>query len=153
MSWLRNQHERLLDRKTNGATSKADQAVELLTPTLRELLARLEGQSRNDLQVTLQLLPLGSRLALDTVGAVELEGENPVEGRYHLKVLPFCLEVVNAAVRRVEEERKKGREDSRTDEQLAATLYAERTGEAGSEGPASGPTEAARAVQESILVG
>lgn len=152
MGWLKDQRGRQ-DRKASRAGLTADEAVERLRPTLRELLARLEGQSRSDLQVTLQLLPLGSRLALDAVGAVELEGQDPVEGRYRLKVLPFCVEVVNAAALKVEEARREGHGDSRTDEQLAATLHGERAGEAEPEVQAtSAPEEAARAVDEPELV-
>ena len=123
MSWF----EGLRGRKAKGeARLTAGQALEQLAPTLREVLARLEGQSRSDLQVTLQLLPLGSRLALDAVGAVELEGQNPVEGRYGLKVLPFCIDVVNAAALSVEKASREGRGDSRTDDDLAAALHSQR---------------------------
>ncbi len=100
----------------------ADEALDRLPPDLRELLARLEGQSRSDLQVTLQLLPLGSRLALDVVGAAKLDGDNPVEGRYRLKVLPFCVDIVNAAARRADINAEQGQGDPRTDEELASAL-------------------------------
>ena len=100
----------------------ADEALDRLSPDLRELLARLEGQSRSDLQVTLQLLPLGSRLALYVVGAAKLDGDNPVEGCYRLKVLPFCVDIVNAAARRADINAEQGQGDSRTDEELANAL-------------------------------
>jgi predicted NBD/HSP70 family sugar kinase len=77
------------------------------------------------LQVTLQLLPLGSRLALDTIGAVEVQSEDPTSGRYRLKVLPFCVDVVNAAALRVEQERRKGHGGAQSDEQLIAALSGE----------------------------
>ena len=122
MSWFEGFRRRKAKEETRLT---AEQALERLA-ALREVLARLEGQSRNDLQVTLQLLPLGSRLALDAVGAVQLEGQNPVEGRYRLEVLPFCIDVVNAAVLSVEKAIREGREDSRTDDDLAAALHNQR---------------------------
>jgi len=122
VNWLDQVRERLLGPKAGGPLLTPEQAVERLRPALRELLARLEGQTRNDLQITLQLLPLGSRLALETVGAVELDGQNPVRGRYRVKVLPFCVEVVKAAAVKAEKDRQEGREDRRTDEELAAAL-------------------------------
>jgi hypothetical protein len=69
------------------------------------------------------LLPLGSRLALDAVGAVRLESQNPTEGRYRLKALPFCIDVVNAAALRVNSATEEGQQDSRTDDELAAALH------------------------------
>lgn len=124
MSWFKS----MLERRSSGETRSekiltADEAVDRLSLDLTELLARLEGQSRGDLQITLQLLPLGSRLALDAVGAVRLESQNPTEGRYRLKVLPFCIDVVNAAALRVTSATEEGQQDSRTDDELAAALH------------------------------
>ena len=138
MSWF----EGFRARKAKGETRlTAEQALQRLAPTLREVLARLEGQSRSDLQVTLQLLPLGSRLALDAVGAVELEGQDPVEGRYRLKVLPFCIDVVNAAVLSVEEAFREGRDETRTDDDLASALHNQRPTGATPEDPAAQLTD------------
>lgn len=134
VSWFEGLRRRKAKR---GARLTAEQALERLVPTLRELLARLEGQSRSDLQVTLQLLPLGSRLALDAVGAVELEGENPVEGHYRLRVLPFCIDVVNAAALSAEKAFKEGRGDRRTDDDLAAALHGAGSADTTSDEPAT----------------
>jgi hypothetical protein len=109
-------------RKAKGGGSlTADEALDRLPPNLRELLARLAGQTLCDLQVTLQLLPLGSRLALDTVGAARLD-DDPVDGRYRLKVLPFCVDLVKAAALRAERASEQGLGDSRTDQELANAL-------------------------------
>lgn len=86
---------------TAGRTSRtAAEVLQFLTPDLRATLASLHGAPRSVAEATMQLLPFGSRAALETVDPPiasalgRIVGE---EGHRPLTLTPFAYEVMAAA--------------------------------------------------------
>lgn len=83
---------------SHRSTEDAYEALKCLATDERiDLVAGYEGQSLEELQASFQLLPLGTRLALDTARAIRLHDDGERDF-YHVEVLPFALDVVQAAV-------------------------------------------------------
>lgn len=100
MSELRRRLESASSRRWRYVVSAEQDALDRLGPDVVSILARYEGQTLDELNATFELLPLGTRLALDQVGALELL-DNEGEGKYGVQVLPFALDLVAAAGSRV----------------------------------------------------
>jgi hypothetical protein len=82
------------------ANRTADDVLRYLTPDLRETLASLHGAPRSVAEATMQLLPFGSRAALETVDpplAVAARQAVGGEGHRPLALTPFAYEVMAAA--------------------------------------------------------
>lgn len=74
-------------------------ALDELRPAVVATLARFAGQTVDELDATFELLPVGTRLALEQAGALEVLDD---EGgsRFGVRALPFAAELVNAASER-----------------------------------------------------
>jgi hypothetical protein len=79
-----------------------DEALNRLNPATVRTLARCAGQTLPELDATFELLPLGTRLALSRVGALELLDRDGAD-RFGLRVLPFAATLVAAAAERTAE--------------------------------------------------
>lgn len=78
----------------------ASQVLEFLHADLRATLASLHGAPRSVAEATVQLLPFGSRAALETVVppiAVATGRQVREDGRRPLTLTPFAYEVMAAA--------------------------------------------------------
>ncbi len=71
-------------------------ALTALRPGNVRTLARFSGQTLDELDATFELLPIGTRLALDRAGALQLLDD---EGgaRFGVKALPVSVELVQLA--------------------------------------------------------
>jgi hypothetical protein len=85
---------------------------------------------------------------LDLIGAAKLDGDNPVNGRYRLKILPFCVDVVNVAVLRVQTAAEEGQADTRSDEELAGALLHEQSSAEAAVPEVEGAAEVGSAAEE-----
>jgi hypothetical protein len=82
------------------ADRPAGEVLRYLTPDLRETLANLHGAPRSVAEATVQLLPFGSRAALEAVEPpLAVAGGDPGGGERHrpLTLTPFAYEVIAAA--------------------------------------------------------
>jgi len=78
----------------------ASQVLAFLHPDLRATLASLHGAPRSVAAATVQLLPFGSRAALETVVPPIAVASGPQvgeDGRRPLTLTPFAYEVIAAA--------------------------------------------------------
>jgi hypothetical protein len=98
--------EDLKDAFTRAKSSKSRQGARATTEALDQLrettvteIARFAGQSLEELDATFELLPLGTRLALEQVGALELI--DSAGDTFGVRVRPFAVDLVNAANERV----------------------------------------------------
>lgn len=82
----------------------AVQALDFLHPDLRACLASLHGAPVPVAEATVQLLPFGSRAALETLEPPLAVAGRPVddEGHRDLKLTPFAYEVMAAAAAQAE---------------------------------------------------
>ena len=97
-------HKRLrFTRNLNSEEAYFDASKVLagLAPKLVITLAQLVGQSLEDLQVTIQLLPWGDRATLAAYGAITMD-DNTGPGR-KVRALPACEELTYAAAELVAE--------------------------------------------------
>lgn len=83
---------------SDGALSATD-ALAFLHPDLSATLAGLHGAPRSVAEATVQLLPFGSRAALETLNPPLATAGRAVdeEGRRPLTLTPFAYEVMAAA--------------------------------------------------------
>jgi hypothetical protein len=79
-----------------------EHALEQLGDAKAAMLAGYLGQTLDELETTFQLLPLGSRLALEQVGALD-QSENS-DSQFRVRVLPFAEELVEGADLRLTQE-------------------------------------------------
>jgi hypothetical protein len=76
-----------------------ERALDQLTPDIVLTLARLVGQTVDELSASFELLPVGTRLALSNAGAIQLRDEDGEH--FALRALPTAPELVTAAAERV----------------------------------------------------
>lgn len=81
-----------------GMLSSTD-ALRFLTPRLRATLAGLHGAPESVAEATVQLLPFGSRAALEALNPPLAVCGRPIDefGRRSLSLTPFAYEVMAAA--------------------------------------------------------
>ncbi|GAB4002260.1 hypothetical protein [Nocardioides ultimimeridianus] len=89
--------DRLRHRKRKDGRDAAA-AIRPLDDNRIMMLARYEGQSLPELQVSFQLLPIGTRLYLESVGAITLHDVG--DTYFRVDVHEFALDLVAAAVDR-----------------------------------------------------
>ena len=77
----------------------ATEVLEYLNPDLLATLASLHQAPRSVAEATVQLLPFGSRAALETLNPPLAVAGNPIDedGHYALRLTPFAYEVMAAA--------------------------------------------------------
>ncbi len=78
------------------ARRELEGVLAVLRPHNVQTLARFSGQTLDELDATFELLPIGTRLALDRAGALQLLDD---EGgaRFGVKALPVSVELVQLA--------------------------------------------------------
>jgi hypothetical protein len=111
-----------LARLRRTGHGRGDTATEALRPLDDErimILARYEGQSLSELEVSLQLLPVGTRMYLQTVGALTLHDDG--DTYFRVEVHEFALDMVAAAVE-LQAQRRRRESGSVFEEAVARTL-------------------------------
>lgn len=77
-----------------------EEALDQLRPSVVVTLASFVGYQLPDLDAYFELLPVGTRMELDAVGAIQLLDEHGGD-RYGLRIRPFAVDIINAAHDRV----------------------------------------------------
>jgi hypothetical protein len=82
-----------------GPKRSATEVLEFLHPELCATLASLHGAPRSVAEATVQLLPFGSRAALETLNPPLAIAGEPIddEGHRALALMPFAYDVMAAA--------------------------------------------------------
>ena len=88
-----------MDRSDGQGMLSPTDALQFLTPRLRATLASLHGAPESVAEATVQLLPFGSRAAMEALNPPLAVCGRPIDefGRRSLSLTPFAYEVMAAA--------------------------------------------------------
>ena len=78
-------------------STRAQAVLEFLSPRLINILAGLQGAPNSVTQATVQLLPFGSRAALESTGVAERCEDVDGRGHHILRLTPLGFEVIEEA--------------------------------------------------------
>ena len=111
-----------------GPQLSAAAALEFLHPDLCATLASLHGAPKSVVEATVQLLPFGSRAALETLNPPLAVAGEPIDEQGHrpLTLTPFAYEVMAAAAAAAEADPRGRRVEQRA--RRAAQAAADATG-------------------------